>query len=111
GSDTITRTQRGTATSAAFGQRHRSTTLALWTVTAIATLATISTRSVVRNQWSLTLDGRQGQSLTIGGLAQQGRSQGTRRATDVGSQTIKQIAMARFCIGNQRRQAVGQFLD
>ncbi|RMV19309.1 hypothetical protein ALP17_05437 [Pseudomonas savastanoi] len=114
GSDTITRTQRGTATSTTFGQRDRRTTLTLRTITAIAaaaTLWTITARGVVRNQRALALDSCQGQSLTVGSLAQQCSSKGARAATDVGSQTIQQIAMSRFGIGNQWRQAVGQFLD
>ncbi|RMP31430.1 hypothetical protein ALQ25_05615 [Pseudomonas coronafaciens pv. atropurpurea] len=114
GSDAITRTQRGTATCTTFGQWNRRTTLALWTITTVAAAAafwTITARGVVRNQRTVTLDGCQGKSLTVGSLAQQCSSEGTRAATDVGSQTIQQIAMSRFGIGNQRRQAVGQFLD
>ena len=112
GSDTITRTQRGTATSTTFSQWNRSTTLTITTVRTITgTLWTIATWCIVRHQWTFFLDRSQGQRLSVGGLAQQSSSQCTRSATDVSGQAIQQITVSRFGISNQRRQAVGQFLD
>src|SRR5690606_26403321 len=78
--------------------------------TTLGTLGTF-TRAATGNQGLLFFHFGQSQRLTVGCLAQQGSSQGTRAATDIGNQLVEQLAMAGFGIGNQRREAVGQFFD
>ncbi|MFP3702263.1 hypothetical protein SB758_42985, partial [Burkholderia sp. SIMBA_013] len=75
-------------------QWHRSATLTITTVWTVAgTLWTITAWRAVRNQWTFFLDGCQGQGLTVGSFAQQGCSQGTRGATNIGCQAVQQFAV------------------
>src|SRR5690606_41667151 len=94
--------QRGTAASAASGQRHRRTapaiTAALWT---IGTL----TRTTGWYQRLFLFHFGQSKRLTVGSLAQQRSGQSTRAAADIGNQLVEQLAMAGFGIGPQRREA------
>src|SRR5690606_22622988 len=112
GGDTVTHAQGSAAANATFGERNRRATFAAFAALA-ASLRTITalTRRGRRHQRLLALDFGYGQCLTVGGFAQQGCREGTRRAADVRSQAIKQLAVAGFGIADQRSQAGGEFLD